>query len=200
MPSFSDHAIILKRTDFDEAKRIITLLTRNHGKISAIAPGVRKLTSRKGSHLELFNHAQVFLAKGKNLDIITEAATINSFENIRNNLEKIGQSYYIAELVDALLPEEQKNYRVFNLLLNALSRLNKKRIRELETRELENEKTNLLLRNFEIDLLKTLGFWSDKVHGRNYPSEPKAQESFNQILIQQIIERELKSARFLEQV
>ena len=186
MPSFSDHAIILKRIDFDEAKRIITLLTCNHGKLCAVAPGVRKVTSRKGSHLELFNHAQVFFAKGKNLDIITEAATIDSFENIRGNLEKIGQAYYIVELVDALLPEEQKNYPVFNLLLNALSQLNKK--------------TNPLLRNFEIDLLKTLGFWSDEVHGRNYPSEPKAQAHFNQVLIQEIIERELRSARFLEQV
>ncbi len=195
MSSYSDQAIILKRIDFDEAKRIITLLTRSHGKISAIAPGMRKVTSRKGSHLELFNHSQVFFAKGKNLDIITEAETINSFENIRGNLEKIGQSYYIAELVDALLPEEQKNYQVFNLTLTILKELN-----QTNTEKLKSRKTDELLRDFEIQLLITLGFWSDEVHGRNYPSEPKAQAHFNQILIQQIIERELKSVKFLEQI
>lgn len=184
MASYSDQAIILKRTDFDEAKRIITLLTKNHGKTSAVAPGVRKVTSRKASHLELFNHSRVFLIRGKNLDIITEAETIDSFENIRSDLKKIGQAYYLVELVDSLLPAGQKNYQVFYLLLNVLAQLN-------------NYSANKLLRSFEIDLLKNLGFWSDEVHGRNYPADPKAQARFNQLLIEQIIERELKSAKFL---
>lgn len=198
MASYSDQAIILKRTDFDEAKRIITLLTKNHGKISAVAPGVRKVTSRKASHLELFNHARVFLVKGKNLDLVTEAEAIDSFENIRSDLEKIGTAYYLVELVDALIPEEQRNAQVFNMALTVLKKLN-----GLETEQSDNQvclrrqAIKQSLRDFEIDLLKNLGFWSDEIHGRNYPADPKAQARFNQLLIEQIIERELKSAKFL---
>lgn len=205
MPSFSDHAIILKRTDFDEAKRIITFLTRSHGKVSAVALGVRKVTSRKASHLELFNHSRVFLAKGKNLDIITEAATIDSFENIRSNLEKIGQAYYVVELVNALLPEEQKNYQVFKLTLEVLQNLDHLtvgveqnstlRVESIDTERKTTLRVARVIRDFEIRLLKALGFWSDEVHGRNYPSEPSAQARFNQLLIEQITERELRTPK-----
>ena len=198
MSYFSDQAIILKRIDFDEAKRIITFLTCNHGKLSAVAPGVRKVTSRKASHLELFNHSRVFLAKGKNLDIITEAEIINSFEDIRSDLKKIGCAYYIAELVDALLPEKQKNYKVFNLALTVLKELNSLQTVLPTFRVGIEVSIDKILRNFEVELLKILGFWSDEVHGKNYPSDPIAQSSFNKILIQQIIERELKTPKIFE--
>jgi len=205
LSTYSDHAIILKRIDFDEAKRIITLFTRNHGKVSAIAPGVRKVTSRKGSHLELFNHSQVFLAKGKNLDIITEAETIDFFENIRNDLEKIGQAYYIVELIDSLLPEQQRNDKVFDLTLAILKKLNK-----VDTRQPDNQnysedsqplaETRQLLRDFEVNLLKLLGYWSNEIHSKNYPKNPTAQARFNQLLIQQITEKELHTPKFLEKL
>ena len=74
--SYKATAIILKRTNFSEADRLITIFTKKHGKLTLIAKGIRKLTSRKKGHLELFTLAQLQIAKTKSIDIITEAATV----------------------------------------------------------------------------------------------------------------------------
>jgi len=79
MRSYKTEGIVLKRINYGEADRILTIYTKRHGKIRAIAKGVRKLTSRKAGSLELFNNVVLFLVKGKNLDIITEAQTVDLF-------------------------------------------------------------------------------------------------------------------------
>lgn len=192
--TYSDHAIILKRYNLGEADKLITLFTKNHGKQTAVAPGIRKVTSRRGGHLELFNHVQVFLAKGKNLDIITEAKIVEVFGDIKNDLQKVGQAYYVMELIDSLLYEGQKNYKVFLLSLDVLRKLN-----GIVSRSSKEEEAKVL-RQFEVDLLRTLGFWSDEVHGRQFPKDLREQARFNQILIQGIIEKELKSPKFLQKI
>ena len=79
--SFKTEGIILKRMNYGEADRILTIYTLHHGKIRAMAKGVRKLQSRKAGSLELFNHSVLFLIKGKNLDLVTEAQTIDLFKS-----------------------------------------------------------------------------------------------------------------------
>ena len=111
--SFKTEGIILKRMNYGEADRILTIYTLHHGKIRAMAKGVRKLQSRKAGSLELFNHATLFLIKGKNLDLITEAQVINLFKSWRKNLIKVGIAYYLCELVDKLTPDNQPHEAVF---------------------------------------------------------------------------------------
>jgi len=147
----------------------LTIYTKHYGKIKAIAKGVRKITSRKGGNLELFNHCVLFLAEGKNLDIVTEAQVINSFSHLRSDLGKTADAFYIVELVDKLTPEGQGNRAVFDLLIDALR--------------------NLDIRSFEIDLLRVLGFWSDKVDRRDIKG-----------YIEEIIEKKLKSSEFQKEV
>jgi len=157
----------------------LTIYTRYRGKIRAIAKGVRKITSRKGGNVELFNHCVLFLAEGRNLDIVTEAQVVNSFSRLSDDLEKTAAAFYLVELIDQLTPDGQINRQAFDLLVNALSELKSRRAEEL----------GAVTRSFEIDLLRLLGFWSDAVDRRNVKG-----------YIEEIIERELKSPKFQEKL
>ena len=123
MRTYRTEGIILRRTNFGEADRLLTIFTKNHGKIRCRAPGIRKTISRKGAHLELFNLSSLFLAQGKSLDIVTEAQTINNFSAIRKDLSKIWIAYYFCELVESLCAERQENWEVFDLLKKSLEKL-----------------------------------------------------------------------------
>jgi DNA repair protein RecO (recombination protein O) len=79
MPVYRDEAIVLRTHKLGESDRIITLLTRHHGRVRAVAKGVRRTTSRWGSRLEPFTHVDLQLAVGRSLDIVTQAETIEPF-------------------------------------------------------------------------------------------------------------------------
>lgn len=79
MPLYSDEAVVLRTHKLAEADRIITLLTRQHGVVRAVAKGVRRTSSRFGSRLEPFTHVDLQLAEGRNLDTITQAVTRDPF-------------------------------------------------------------------------------------------------------------------------
>lgn len=78
MPLYRDEAIVLHTHKLGEADRIITLMTREHGKVRAVAKGVRRTASRFGARLEPFMHVDVQLYEGRSLDTITQVATINA--------------------------------------------------------------------------------------------------------------------------
>src|SRR6478735_605163 len=81
---YRTEGIVLRRQDFGEADRIITLYSPTHGKIRAIGKGVRRTKSRVGGHVELFTHVNVLVAQGRNLDIITQAEARGTFAAIRD--------------------------------------------------------------------------------------------------------------------
>jgi DNA repair protein RecO (recombination protein O) len=97
---FRVEAIVLKRSDYGEADRLLTLYTPDLGKLRAIAKGARKPSSRKSGHVELFTHSAMLIAKGRHLDIVTQADTLDAFAPLRSNLDRLGFAYYLAELVD----------------------------------------------------------------------------------------------------
>ena len=76
MPLYRDEAIVLRTHKLAEADRIITLLTRRHGRVRAVARGVRKTTSRIGARLEPFSHVDIQLHEGRSLDTITQVETL----------------------------------------------------------------------------------------------------------------------------
>ena len=144
--SYHTQAIVLSHIEYGEADRILKLFTLEKGKISAIAKGVRKIRSRKAGHLEPFTHANLFLAIGRNLDIITQAETINPFLGLRENLERVAFASYVMELLDRFTYEEGQNIGIFRLLANTLSRLETQK--NIET----------VVHYFELRLLDLLGF------------------------------------------
>lgn len=179
MSSYKTEAIILSRRNFGEADRLLTVFSKHYGRIKVLAKGVRKVTSRKGGSLELFNHVSLVLAKGKNLDIITEVEVRNSFRGWHQNLTRVGVAYYLAELVNRLTPEGQRNQLVFSCLGDFLGRLKKDPLPQL-------------IREFEESLLEESGFGIPPAL-RNQPGSLSG-------YIEEIIERKLKSKEVLKRI
>lgn len=150
--TYKTEGVIIKRNNFGEADKILTIFTKQYGKLRGVAKGIRKLTSRKGGNLELFNYVSIFLAKGKNLDIITEVQAIDSFPNFRKDLTKVAIAYQFTQLINSFSQEGQENKELFQLLIFCL-------------KQLDNEKCNLerLAFYFKMELLKISGFGLPKI-------------------------------------
>lgn len=116
---YRTEAIILRRTDFGEADRLLTAFTPHRGKLKLIAKGARKPTSRKSGHVELFSHGQFLVAVGRELDIVTQAETLEPFLPLREDLARTTYAYYVAELADAFTAERDENQLLFDLLQDA---------------------------------------------------------------------------------
>jgi hypothetical protein len=87
--SYRTHAVVLRRRDYADADRVVTVFTPGMGKQSLIAKGARKTTSRKAGHLELFTHANLQVAEARTWDIITEATTVEPFRHLRVRADRL---------------------------------------------------------------------------------------------------------------
>jgi DNA repair protein RecO (recombination protein O) len=176
----------LKRTDFGEADRILTLFTPDLGKMRAIAKGARKPSSRKSGHIELFTYSMLLLAKGRHLDVVTQADTLDAFMPLRVSLERLGYAYYLAELLDRFSEESDPSSRVssfsrsstisdiaaenrpiFDLLLHSLRWLGN-----------ASDDPALLARYFELHLLRYVGYQPQLFNCVNCGSSIEPVENF----------------------
>jgi DNA repair protein RecO (recombination protein O) len=109
MPLYSDEAVVLRTRKLAEADRIITLLTRQHGVVRAVAKGVRRTSSRFGSRLEPFTHVDLQLAEGRNLDVITQAETRSPFgATISADYDQYTAASVMLETAERLVAEEHE--------------------------------------------------------------------------------------------
>ena len=122
MPLYRDEAIVLRTHKLGEADRIITLLTRHHGRVRAVAKGVRRTTSRFGSRLEPFTHVDLQLAEGRSLDTITQAETLTLFHaGLGLDYDRYTAGTVMLETADRLVAEEkQPSLQHFLLLVGGL--------------------------------------------------------------------------------
>jgi DNA repair protein RecO (recombination protein O) len=153
---YRTHAVVLRRRDFRDADRILTVFTPNYGKLELIAKGIRKTTSRKAGHLELFSHSALMVAQGRTWDIVTEVAGIESFPHIRTDLDKIGQANYISELIDCFSENDDENQPLWDLLILTLQELNE--LPPTANQTSVSNGSSLLQHWFEINLLSLAGF------------------------------------------
>jgi DNA repair protein RecO (recombination protein O) len=145
--SFRVEAVILRHTDWGEADRLLTLYSRERGKLRAIAKGARKIRSRKAGHLEPFTRVSLQVAKGRDLLIVTQAETLDAFLPLGENLMKTGYASYVVELLDRFASEDgSENNAVFKLLTETL------------TRVASESDPWLALRFYEVRILDHLGF------------------------------------------
>lgn len=121
--SLKVEAVILRHSDWGEADRLVTLYSREEGKLRTIAKGVRKMRSRKAGHLEPFTRVKLLLAKGHDLWIITQAESIDLYSPIREDLVLTAQAAYVVELLDKFTYEEGANWQLYKLLVETLERL-----------------------------------------------------------------------------
>ncbi len=122
MPLYTDEAIVLRTRKLAEADRIITLLTRQHGVIRAVAKGVRRTSSKFGSRLEPFTHVDLQLAEGRNLDTITQAVTKAPFgESISADYDRYTAASVMVETAERLVAEEREpSVQQYLLLIGGL--------------------------------------------------------------------------------
>ncbi len=117
---FKTQAIIMRRHEYGEADRILTLLTPDYGKLRAIAKGARKLTSRLNGHLELYSRAALLLSRGGDLHIVSQAEQQEPFLRLHEDLLRGAYAHYIVELTDRFSEDEETHTPFFALLDAAL--------------------------------------------------------------------------------
>ncbi|MBI2034995.1 MAG: DNA repair protein RecO [Candidatus Levybacteria bacterium] len=205
MRTFKTEGIIIKRRNIGEADRFLIVFTKNYGKITVKAVGVRKIMSRRSGHVELLNHSVLTLYKsGYGLPILTETQALEDFSEIKRDLTKIGFAYHICELVDGLCPENQDNRAVFSLLFDTLKKLtyssseDPELVEGDESRSFNDNSSRraslartirndilLIIHDFEVELLTILGYW--------HRPQALSQNLNTQYFIEGILERKLRS-------
>lgn len=144
MAIFSDEAVVLRKQDQGEADRLLTLYTRYHGKVLALARGIRRVSSRKGGNLDLLTRARVQIREARGFHAVVEAKSIDCFLGLKREVQGISKAYYLCELVDSLCPIEQPLPFVFDLLVDTLANFSVSSTRRIW--------------EFEYQLLNHLGF------------------------------------------
>ncbi|MEZ4669575.1 MAG: DNA repair protein RecO [Anaerolineae bacterium] len=145
--TFRTQAIILKRRDFGEADRILTIFTPDRGKLDVIAKGARKPTSTKTGHVELFTRTDMLIHKGRELDIVAQAEMNAPYLGVREDLTLGAYASYAVELLDRFTGEADEGYDLlFSLLDDTLERL------------CNDSDPRLATRYYEMRLLDLVGF------------------------------------------
>jgi DNA repair protein RecO (recombination protein O) len=159
--------VVLRHADWGEADRLLTLYSRERGKVRAVAKGARKIRSRKAGHLEPFTRVTVQLAKGHDLLIVTQADTVEAYMPLREDLVKTATASYIVELLDRFTYEEEsENYALFRLLTETLGRI------------ASEPDPWLAVRFYEMRLLDGLGFRPQLFECANCGNQIEAVDQF----------------------
>ena len=120
---YRDEGVVLRTYKLGEADRIVVLATKEHGKVRAVAKGVRKTRSKFGARLEPLSHVALQLYEGRNLDTITQAEGIDAFRAIRDDLDRYASAMTVLEVVDQLSMEGEPDPRRFRMLVGVLRTL-----------------------------------------------------------------------------
>jgi DNA repair protein RecO (recombination protein O) len=137
MPVYKAEAIVLRQQTLGESDRIITLFTREYGKVRAVARGVRRSVSRLAGRIEPFTHARLLLARGRSLDIIAQAEIVRAFAGVRGDLLRGAYAAYVVELVDRGVPERDRHEDIFGLIMDVLDDLERAREDDTEIASLK---------------------------------------------------------------
>jgi len=143
---YKTQAIVLRQRKLGEADKIVTLYTSHGGRVDVVAKGVRRTKSRLAGHVQPLILGSYLVAEGRDLDIVTQAETVEAYPKLRGALERLSRGIYCAELVDRLTPERSEGHPVFLLLRDTLARLD------------EREEIDAVVRYFELHLLSELGY------------------------------------------
>jgi DNA repair protein RecO (recombination protein O) len=146
--TFRTPALVLKRRNFGEADRLLTLLTPEHGKLDVLAKGARKPISKKTGHVELFTRADVLIARGRSMDLLTQVEMTQPYLPIRENLIRGAYASYAAELLDRFTYDSDVTHTttLFHLLDTTFARL------------CEDADPRRVIRYYELRLLDEVGF------------------------------------------
>lgn len=120
---YRDQGVVLRTIKLGETDRIVTILTQGHGKIRAVAKGVRKPGSRFGARLEPTSHVALQIYRGRELDIVTQTETIDSNRALREHYGCLTHSVSMLEATDQVAQEREANPALYRMLVGALRTL-----------------------------------------------------------------------------
>ena len=144
---YRTEAIIIRATNVGEADRILTIYTRDRGKLKVVAKGVRRTTSRLSGNVDIFTQTRLLIARGRNLDLITQSEPVKIFRNLNGeDIKLYAAAKYIVDLLDRLTEENSENFPAYQLLAEAFERLN------------AGDDPDLTLRAYELHLLNYMGY------------------------------------------
>ncbi|MFH1460909.1 MAG: DNA repair protein RecO [Patescibacteria group bacterium] len=148
---YKTQGIIIKSANLGEIDRLITVYTKDFGKLAVKGKSIRKNQAKLKGHLELFLHSHLMIAPARGFDIITGAETIERFSQLRQDLSSLAIAYYFSELIDKLVVGPEKDEDIWQLLLTSFQKLNQ-----------PNQKTGSIIKEFESNLSEFLGYGQQK--------------------------------------
>jgi DNA repair protein RecO (recombination protein O) len=148
MALYRERGVVLRTYKLGEADRIVSFITEGRGKVRAVAKGVRKTKSRFGGRLEPTGHLQLQLYEGRELDIVTQVESIDSYRHIRDDLDRLGKAIVLLEAIDHVAQERSPAPHLYRMLVGGL-------------RSLEQSDSALLVPAFLLKLLAIEGLGPD---------------------------------------
>lgn len=119
-PLYRDTGVVLRTYKLGESDRIVVVLTEHHGKVRAVAKGVRKTTSKFGARLEPLSHVRLLLYQGRELDIVSQAESVETLAPLFGDLDHLTNGLAILEAVDQLALEREPSPQLYRMLVGAL--------------------------------------------------------------------------------
>ena len=127
MTLFRDRGVVLRTIRLGEADRIVTLVTEQHGKVRAVAKGVRRTTSKFGSRLEPLSHVALLGWQGRgDLDIINQVEVLDTHRVVREDLDRMSAAMVMLEVVDQVAQERHSNPRLYEMLVGGIAALSER--------------------------------------------------------------------------
>lgn len=139
--------IVLRVRDFNEADRILTILSPTEGKFEAVARGARRPRSGVAGTAQLFTRANMMLFRGRSIDTLSSAEVVSSHSRIRSDLVSMAYGSYVAELADAMTAERQPDDQVYSLVCATFAALDRR-----------EAPAAIIALGFEVKFLSLIGF------------------------------------------
>lgn len=117
---YRDTGVVLRTYRLGEADRIVVVLTAEHGKVRTVAKGVRKTGSKFGARLEPMSHVRLLLYRGRELDVVSQAESVETLAPMLATLDRASQGLAALEAVDHLTVEREPNRRLYEMLVGVL--------------------------------------------------------------------------------
>jgi DNA repair protein RecO (recombination protein O) len=121
--NYRDRGLVLRTIRLGEADRIATILSLEHGKVRAVAKGVRRVKSRLGARTEPLTHVDFMAWRGRELDVVNQVEVIDVFPRIRSDLARFDGAVTMAEIIDQSTVDHQQSPELYRLLVGALRSL-----------------------------------------------------------------------------
>lgn len=150
MRLYKTEAVVLTDSDLGDQDKVITLFSKDYGKVKAVAKGARRLKSRFSPAIQMLSYVTVVLYKSRRIDMdtLSECEINSSFLGIRNDLLRLAYGYYVAELIMKFVQGSETPRFLFDLLLKTLFSLEK----------IPKESLPALIHGFELKMLTILGY------------------------------------------